>query len=206
VPWGYFEEADPLTGGLGCVGCLAVLSVIPSWIAVGGCCFASAFVEAIPEMYAEDPTGAISAVGCLAFLAVLSIVLPTVALVFLLRQRKRRQQTGRADAQAGTVGVTRQPNAGVYQGAAAPIGLSQFAGYSPGQANAQSRYDPSHVSSWWWLAPVGLMWLGGLIAWLATRERNPDQALNMLLLGVAITVVHAVLLGSLLLLLMLGAS
>lgn len=44
------------------------------------------------------------------------------------------------------------------------------------------------VSGWWWLLPILMGWLGGLIAWLVVRADEPHKARQMLLLGVAISV------------------
>ncbi len=41
------------------------------------------------------------------------------------------------------------------------------------------------VSGAWWLLPILLGWLGGLIAWLLVREANPRAARAMLLVGIA---------------------
>jgi len=44
-------------------------------------------------------------------------------------------------------------------------------------------------AGWWWLLPVLLQWLGGLIAWNILRKENPRTAENMLTLGIALTAV-----------------
>lgn len=44
------------------------------------------------------------------------------------------------------------------------------------------------VSGWWWVLPIVMGWLGGLIAWLVNREDDPQKARQMLLVGVAISV------------------
>ncbi len=45
------------------------------------------------------------------------------------------------------------------------------------------------VSAAWWLLPILMGWLGGLIAWIVNRDVEPDRARAMLLTGIAISVV-----------------
>jgi hypothetical protein len=45
------------------------------------------------------------------------------------------------------------------------------------------------VSGAWWLLPILLGWLGGLIAWLANRDADPDKARSMLIAGIVISLV-----------------
>jgi hypothetical protein len=45
------------------------------------------------------------------------------------------------------------------------------------------------VSGAWWLLPILFNWVGGLIAWALTRDRDPGRARAMLLTGVAIGIV-----------------
>ena len=39
----------------------------------------------------------------------------------------------------------------------------------------------------WWLMPIFLTWVGGLIAWLVNRDTDPGTARNMLILGLVLT-------------------
>jgi hypothetical protein len=45
------------------------------------------------------------------------------------------------------------------------------------------------VSGFWWLLPVLFGWLGGVIAWAATRNRDPRMARTMLITGIVLSVV-----------------
>jgi hypothetical protein len=45
------------------------------------------------------------------------------------------------------------------------------------------------VSGAWWILPILVGWLGGLLAWALTRERDPGRARAMLITGFAITAV-----------------
>ena len=44
-------------------------------------------------------------------------------------------------------------------------------------------------SAAWWLLPIFLNWLGGIIAWLGVKDRDPRMAKNCLILGIILTVV-----------------
>ncbi|MCX5997466.1 MAG: hypothetical protein NTV42_07690 [Chloroflexi bacterium] len=48
------------------------------------------------------------------------------------------------------------------------------------------------VSNLWWLLPVFLAWVGGLAAWLATRDKEAKKARNMLFTGLGMTVIQGV--------------
>lgn len=50
----------------------------------------------------------------------------------------------------------------------------------------------SSITSYaWWLAPVLLAWVGGLLAWAMNKSRNPQKAKMMLWTGLGLTVVYA---------------
>lgn len=48
------------------------------------------------------------------------------------------------------------------------------------------------VSGAWWLLPVLLVFLGGIIAWAATKDRDPKKAKSMLKWGIILTFIYAV--------------
>lgn len=50
----------------------------------------------------------------------------------------------------------------------------------------QSR--PRQVSAAWWLLPIFMGWLGGLIAWLVNKDVDPERARAMLITGIVISV------------------
>jgi len=50
------------------------------------------------------------------------------------------------------------------------------------------------VSAAWWILPILFGWLGGIIAWAVTRDRDARMARNMLITGLAITAVLLLLL------------
>lgn len=43
------------------------------------------------------------------------------------------------------------------------------------------------VSGVWWLLPIFMGWLGGLIAWLVNKDKDPQKSRKMLITGIAIT-------------------
>jgi uncharacterized Tic20 family protein len=45
------------------------------------------------------------------------------------------------------------------------------------------------VSGAWWLLPILLGWLGGFIAWIVNKDNDPKTARNMLIVGIAISLV-----------------
>jgi hypothetical protein len=52
------------------------------------------------------------------------------------------------------------------------------------------------VSGAWWLLPIFMGWLGGLIAWLVNKDVDPKRARAMLITGIAISAVLVILLVS----------
>jgi len=68
------------------------------------------------------------------------------------------------------------------------------AGAAPGwQQGGWSRPAPAArpVNGAWWLLPILLGWLGGLIAWLVNRDADEKTARSMLIVGIVISVVGA---------------
>jgi hypothetical protein len=45
------------------------------------------------------------------------------------------------------------------------------------------------VSGAWWLLPIFVGWLGGLIAWLVNKEVDPPKARAMLITGIVVSLV-----------------
>ena len=73
---------------------------------------------------------------------------------------------------------------------------NDYVGRIGGNSNPQPRYNNSQrngpyvgVSAAWWLLPIFLSWLGGIIAWLGVKDRDPRMAKNCLILGIILTVV-----------------
>lgn len=46
------------------------------------------------------------------------------------------------------------------------------------------------VSGAWWLLPIFLTWVGGLIAWACTKDRDSKKARSMLFWGIGLTFLY----------------
>ncbi len=55
------------------------------------------------------------------------------------------------------------------------------------QASAWPPRPARRVSGAWWLLPIFMGWLGGLIAWLVNKDVDPQRARQMLITGIAIS-------------------
>jgi hypothetical protein len=73
------------------------------------------------------------------------------------------------------------------------VGIS--AGRVPSPLGPQTAAWPPRparrVSGAWWLLPILVGWLGGLIAWLVNRDVDPRRARQMLITGIAISALLA---------------
>jgi CHASE2 domain-containing sensor protein len=49
------------------------------------------------------------------------------------------------------------------------------------------------VNGAWWLLPILMGWVGGLIAWLVNKDADPKVARSMLITGIAISAVLIIL-------------
>ena len=74
---------------------------------------------------------------------------------------------------------------------------NNYVGRVGGNSNPQPRYNNSQgngpyggkPSAAWWLLPIFLGWIGGLIVWLGVKDRDPRMAKNCLILGIILSVV-----------------
>lgn len=52
------------------------------------------------------------------------------------------------------------------------------------------------ISRWWWLLPIFLSWVGGLIDYLIFKDKNPRTAKKMLIVGIVmVAVTYAIVFG-----------
>ena len=172
MPWGYFEEAVPVEGGL---GCLAIVYFIPYVLVWGGCCVGFALLITLADMYKTDPAGAVFMASLFIFVFLALAVAPaTVVTVLLWQRRRKRIEAERAAAESRDRSV--------------PLTVSHQ--YQRVRTVGDIEVGPDYVTPLWWLAPIAGQWLGGLVAWYMTRERNPEQARNMLLLGILLSILQ----------------
>lgn len=48
------------------------------------------------------------------------------------------------------------------------------------------------VSKWWWLLPILLSFVGGIIAWIVNRKKGPKKSRYMLILGFVLLILFVV--------------
>ena len=73
---------------------------------------------------------------------------------------------------------------------------NDYVGRIGGNSNPQPRYNNSQrngpyggkPSAAWWLLPIFLSLIGGVIAWACVKDRDPRMARNCLILGIVFTV------------------
>jgi uncharacterized Tic20 family protein len=75
--------------------------------------------------------------------------------------------------------------------------ISRYALYCPecGAAIPKERREeiPGERTSWaWWLLPLFLTWVGGVIAWSMLKYKNPSKATQCLWLGISLTVIEII--------------
>ncbi len=60
---------------------------------------------------------------------------------------------------------------------------------APAAAAPPAAAPAEKVSGAWWLLPIFVTWVGGLICWLVLKDRNSRSAKNMLIWGIVLTFV-----------------
>ena len=93
---------------------------------------------------------------------------------------------------AGAPAAQSAQRAPVFQPPAQPAPVDRAAPPPPAPVApaAAGQVKPfEKVAGWWWLLPIFLNWIGGLVAYFALKDRNPDTARNMLWTGIGIAVV-----------------
>jgi hypothetical protein len=75
-------------------------------------------------------------------------------------------------------------------GASPPSGGSAAAATWNAPASSLQRRQ---VSGAWWLLPIFMGWLGGLIAWLVNKDVDPQRARAMLVTGIVISLALVIL-------------
>jgi uncharacterized membrane protein YeaQ/YmgE (transglycosylase-associated protein family) len=67
-----------------------------------------------------------------------------------------------------------------------------LAGGGPPPAGGAPPVLPRKVNGAWWLLPILVGWLGGLIAWLVNKDVDRRVARNMLITGIVVSVIAVV--------------
>ena len=89
-----------------------------------------------------------------------------------------------ARAVKATPGVRKMPTGatkGVTEAVAVPARVTK------GATTADER-----ISGAWWLMPVFLVWIGGLVAWLVNKDKAPKRSRSMLIWGIVLTFVYPI--------------
>lgn len=67
--------------------------------------------------------------------------------------------------------------------------VSSVSSVSDGDSQVTTQTSANKTSAAWWLLPILLTWVGGLIAWLVIREDDKAKARSLLILGIVMTFV-----------------
>jgi len=95
-------------------------------------------------------------------------------------------------------GVAKKPTEDVQAPAGVrktPAGVRKMpAGATKGPAEVAEEValTEEKISGAWWLMPVFLTWVGGLVAWVVNRDKAPKRAKSMLIWGIVLTFVYAI--------------
>jgi len=63
---------------------------------------------------------------------------------------------------------------------------------APARVTEGATTADERISGAWWLMPVFLAWLGGLIAWLLNKGKAPKRSKSMLIWGIILTFVYPI--------------
>jgi hypothetical protein len=107
---------------------------------------------------------------------------------------RRYPRTDDGWRQAWTDYSAMEPGAVTVEATPGPSALSSEWSAGDGAASTPATSGRS-VSPFLWALPILFGWLGGLGAWFIARNREPRTARNMLLTGIAISVVGIILLS-----------
>ena len=78
------------------------------------------------------------------------------------------------------------------------VGIGAAGGLVSGTSSVSAAaVTRREVSGAWWLLPIFMGWLGGLIAWLVNKDVDPHRARAMLITGIVVTVVALAVLATL---------
>ena len=78
-------------------------------------------------------------------------------------------------------------------GMGSPAALAATTPAAPPTAWGPRTSATRRVSGAWWLLPIFMGWLGGLIAWLVNKDIDPQRARQMLITGIGVSVLLIIL-------------
>jgi hypothetical protein len=105
------------------------------------------------------------------------------------RPRSRFPRTDEGWRAAWTAFTADEPDS-VEVGLAGVGPLAEAPAPTWGSSSARPGARPARrVSGAWWLLPIFMGWLGGLIAWLVNKDADQAKARAMLFTGIAVSVV-----------------
>ncbi len=83
-------------------------------------------------------------------------------------------------------------NTEVSLGAGSSMATQQPAGWSnaPSPSYDYGATAPRRVNGAWWLLPILLGWLGGLVAWLVNKDIDRGKANSMLITGIGLSIAY----------------
>ena len=96
-------------------------------------------------------------------------------------------------------GVAKKPTEDVQAPAGVrktPAGVRKMpAGATKGPAEVAEEVAVTEekISGAWWLMPVFLTWVGGLIAWVVNKDKAPRRSRSMLVWGIILTFLYPIL-------------
>ena len=63
---------------------------------------------------------------------------------------------------------------------------------APARVTKGATTADERISGAWWLMPVFLTWVGGLVAWLVNKDKAPKRSRSMLIWGIVLTFVYPI--------------
>jgi uncharacterized membrane protein YvbJ len=89
-------------------------------------------------------------------------------------------------------GVTNPADSSFCEECGADLSATRKANAVAGN-RVQTTRAVGSTSGAWWLLPIFFTWMGGLIAWLVVKDRDPGKARSMLIVGIVLAVLWAIL-------------
>lgn len=88
-------------------------------------------------------------------------------------------------------GVAKKP-AEAVQASAGVRKMPAGATKGPAEVAEEVAEPEEKISGAWWLMPVFLTWVGGLVAWLVNKDKAPKRSKSMLIWGIVLTFLYPI--------------